>query len=329
MIGCREVNVTQDGAGMVTDALVWSGNQIYADSDSYQADGGGLFFNRYPDPPANSYSVEGEVVWEKWEEQRDINNQDKWGRWQYAEQIFGEGGSNEYGAVRAYTLVGGPGGVEAVSGINGGLGQPLWDVNATWFGHDVPSQNHIKAGYFVNLIFWALGKNDKPLVQFLPARHITITFPQIPENPVGNETYVMFRGRFGISYSDHRKLWRMLKIGRRKISTWATANAVASRYSEVEDAENDSSSGSTSSTGPAHGAFGQLSAEEIGVTDTTYATGHAYIPGTLRVYLNGLYQRPGIEYAESDPATGEIEFYSPLFDTDEVFIEFRAAGDTT
>jgi hypothetical protein len=126
----------------------------------------------------------------------------------------------------------------------------------------------------------------------------------------------------------------VLKQGRRKISTWAAANAVASRYSEVEDAEQQTDSGSgggaaTTNPGPAAGAFGQLSAEEIGMTDTTYATGHAYIPGTLRVYLNGLYQRPGIEYAESDPATGEIEFYAPLYDTDEVFIEFRAAGDTT
>jgi hypothetical protein len=61
---------------------------------------------------------------------------------------------------------------------------------------------------------------------------------------------------------------------------------------------------------------------------TKYETGHAYIPGTLRVYLNGLYQRPGIEYFESIPGEGEIEFYTPLLPTDEVFIEFRAAGDT-
>jgi hypothetical protein len=317
MIGCREVRVAQDGGGMVTDALVWSGNQIYADSDSYQPDGGGLFFTRYPEAPASRKVVDGEEIWTKSEEQVDLDKQSTWGRWQQAEQHFGQGNSRETGAVRAFEMVHGPRG--AFRGIEGGLSVPLWDVTASWFGHDVPGGAHIPAGYLVNLIFHALGDNAKPMVKFLPLRHSTITFPVIPEDPVGEETYVKFTGRFGISYSDHRKLWKVLKRGRRSINRFAAANAVISRYTQVEQADPATPSAPT-------GAFGQLPA--LPESTTVYATGSAYISGTLRVYLNGLYQRPGLEYFESDPAQGEIEFYTGLLDTDEVFIEFRAAGDT-
>lgn len=318
MIPCREVRVAQDGGGMVTDALVWSGNQIYADSDAYQPDGGGLFFTRFPEPPANRKTVDGEEIWTAAEEQKAIDAQNTWGRWQRAEQHFGQGNSQETGAVRAFEMVNGPRGT--IRGVEGGLSTPLWDISASWFGHDVPAGDHMPAGHLANLIFHGLGDDSKPLVRFLPLRHTSISFPTIPENPVGNETYVKFTGRFGINYSDHRKLWKALKGGKRPVSISAAATAVASRFTEVE--QND-----PNSPAPATGAFGQLPADP-NPGNTVWSTDTAYITGTLRVYLNGLYQRPGLEYFESDPGQGEIEFYSPLLDTDEVFVEFRAAGDT-
>jgi hypothetical protein len=322
MIPCREVTALQDGSGMVTDALIWSGNKIYADSDAYVEDGSGLFFARFPEPPANQESREGEVVWTRDQEERAIDKQNTWGRWQIAEQNFGSGNSPRLGAIRARTLVLGPGGTVPGTGVDGGLGQPLWDLTATWFGHDVPGQNHLPAGYLTNLIFWGLGSSTSPLVQYLPCRHVSISFPTIPESPSGNETYVKFTGRFGTSYSDHRKLWRALKKGRRNITAYASSSAVASKFSTIEAADPTAT--------PTTGSFGQLPASiDPVITDrTTYETSHAYIPGTLRVYLNGLYQRPGIEYYESTPGEGEITFYAPLLETDEVFIEFRAAGDS-
>lgn len=323
LIGCRDVTATQDGSQMVTDALVWTGNQIYADSEAFEPDGGGLFFYRFPDPPANTRTVEGVEVWTKADEQRAIDAQERWGRWQYSEQNFGEGNSPEKGARRAHYIVNGPSG--AIYGIEGGLGQPLWDIQATWFGHDVPGQNHIHAGYLVNLILYGLGTQANPLVQLLPMRFCTVTFPTIPENPVGEQTYVQFTGRFGLSYSDHRRLWSAIKMGKTKsIQNYSSSNAVVSSYTQ-QNADDPS----VSVIGPTHGSFAKLTAIPTTPAMTTYTVTHAYIASTTRVWMNGLLQRPGIEYEEVDPDAGIIEFYEERLPTDEVFIEFRAAGDSS
>jgi hypothetical protein len=159
----------------------------------------------------------------------------------------------------------------------------------------------------------------------LPLRHSSISFPTIPENPSGNETYVKFTGRFGVSYSDHRKLWAVLNKRRKQLEA-NISSVVSTRYTDV-----DESDPYTAETGPVPGAFAALSAEPVvgDTTGTLFTVQHAYVAATPRVYLNGLYQRSGIEYEEYDPATGVIEFYAPLYPSDEVFIEFRAAGDTS
>lgn len=320
-IGCRDLVVTEDGTSMVTDALIWVGNEIYAESESYQPDGGGLFFYRFPDPPAADKTVEGVKIWTAKEEQLGIDKQNTYGRWQMSEHNFGQGNSKEKGARRAKQIVLGPSGT--ARGIEGGLGQPLWDVTATWFGHDVPSGNHIPVGHMVSMIFYGLGTSvTNPLVLFLPMLTCSISFPTIPENPVGEQTYVEFVGHFGIQYSDHRKLWAFMKRGRTEtknnLPDVVATETATSRYTEFDAADPN--------VAPAYYAAGSLPATSVGGSAKTYATGVAYIVGTTDVYVNGLQYGLNINYTESNPTTGEIEFYFDLQPTDSVYVEFRAAG---
>jgi len=323
-IGCRDVSVTQDGSSMVTDALIWVGNEIYADSETAQPEGGGMFFYRFPDPPANDLTVEGKDIWTKAEEQKGIDKLANWGRWQLSEHNFGQGNSKEKGARRAKQIVLGPSGT--ARGVDGGLGQPLWEVSATWFAHDVPGGDHIPAGYMVNLIFYALGSSlTNPLVLFLPMRHAVITFPTIPENPTGEETYVQFVGQFGIQYSDHRKVWAFMKKGRRDTRrNLPDVVATETATSRVSDFDLVTADGTPVDPDPIYFSVLKLTAEKL--TASTYTLNTTYIVGTTDVYVNGLQYALNVNYTESDPDAGEIQFTFDLLDTDKVYVEARAAG---
>jgi hypothetical protein len=318
-IGARDITASHDGTEMVTDALVWTGNEVYADSESYQPEGGGLFFSRFPDPPANTEVVDGTEVWTAAEEQRGIDRQNEWGRWQYAEHNFGEGNAPDLGAWRAKHIVIGPAGAGGPEQEIGGLGQPLWDIQMTWFGHDVPGGNHIPAGYLTNLILYALGESEtNPLVQYLPMRHCTVTFPVRPEIP--SETYVMFQGSFGIEYSDHRKLWEAMRKGRRQtknnLPDVVATQTATSRYTEFDAA--------TPNVEPQYFSYMKLRATRQ--SPSVYTVGKAYITGTTDVYVNGLQYALNVNYTESNPDTGEITFNFDLETTDQVYVESRAAG---
>lgn len=318
-IGARDITASHDGTQMVTDALVWSGNEVYADSENYQPEGGGMFFSRFPDPPANTEVVDGTEVWTAAEEQRGIDRQNTWGRWQYAEHNFGEGNAPDLGAWRAKHLVIGPAGAGGPEQEIGGLGQPLWDVTMTWFGHDVPGGSHIPAGYLTDIILYALGTSEtNPLVLYLPMRHCVITFPVRPE--VSSETYVQFTGSFGIQYSDHRKLWKAMKKGRREtknnLPDVVATQTPTSRYSEFDAVD--------PTVDPRY--FSYLKLTGVRQTATTYSIGKAYIVGSTDVYVNGLQYALNVHYEESNPDAGEIQFYFDLETTDQVYVEARAAG---
>ena len=49
-----------------------------------------------------------------------------------------------------------------------------------------------------------------------------------------------------------------------------------------------------------------------------------YISGTAAVFINGLQQRKGTDFTESDATTGEITFVTAPLATDEVSVQFRA-----
>jgi hypothetical protein len=51
---------------------------------------------------------------------------------------------------------------------------------------------------------------------------------------------------------------------------------------------------------------------------TVYTLPFGYIAGTLQVYVNGLIQRPGTDFTETDPAAGTFTTTSTLVSTDTV-----------
>lgn len=303
-IGCREVTATEDGTQIVTDALVWGGNEVFAESTTSTPEGSGLWFYRFPDPPANTTSADGQQVWTAAEEQKGIDKLSTYGRWQHGEQNFGQGWGPENTALRAKYLVIGPAG-STPRGIETGFGQPLWSITAKWYAHDVPSGNHLRPGYLMNIFLYVMG-GATPLIQLLPARMVTITFPQIPEAGGAKKTFVQFDGQFGLQFSDHRRLWQFIRKNRttfiQTVASQTNANSESAAYGSFA---------SLTTTQAPNGAL------------QTFAVQFPYLSGTLRVYLNGLYQRPGIEWRESDPASGEIEFYTAPLSTDEIWIEYR------
>ena len=57
---------------------------------------------------------------------------------------------------------------------------------------------------------------------------------------------------------------------------------------------------------------------------TVFVLRSAYIPLTTRVFINGLLQRRGIEYTESDPGNGEITFTTAPLGTDIISVRYVA-----
>lgn len=186
-VPCREIQASEDGSQIVTDALVWGGLAVSEEL---------LFFSRYPDPPADDNA-----------EQVAINAQTNRGLWQKSELRFDEGNDQESLDERAKYIVMGPPGTSG--GEEAGVRFPLWRVSLTWFAHDVPRPGgvpvHLRPGYVSNMNFYTLGESaTKPLILYLPLRSTSITFPQIEGN---REAWVQFRGEFALSYGDSRHLW--------------------------------------------------------------------------------------------------------------------------
>jgi hypothetical protein len=85
--------------------------------------------------------------------------------------------------------------------------------------------------------------------------------------------------------------------------------------------------GGPSPTGvAAAGLIGMSLLELAGDAATdTFTVATYFVPGSVRVKVNGLMQRPGVDYTES-PTTGEITFTSPPEASDVVEVEFDAGG---
>ena len=66
------------------------------------------------------------------------------------------------------------------------------------------------------------------------------------------------------------------------------------------------------STTAVRGARGSLTPlESPNGTLKTFTLSFGYLAGTTEVYLNGLLQRLGVDYVESDPTAGQIRFIEP------------------
>lgn len=260
-IGPKEIEGTEDGAHMANDAFVWGGGKF--------AGAGATVMGRVQ----NATSITDH------------------GRWQLVETHFGEQGYGTQTHVnnRANLIVNGsPGAVGADQ--NRGLRYPQWSFRFTWYAHDVPMlsgvRNHLRPGYLSTIALETFGPEGDPLVQLLPLRTMTITFPNLDQNGNG---YVQFEGMFGLQPDDPFSLWRFLLKARAKVES--------TLVSIVDD----------SSDSTVYGATGHFTAAPVpDGSNKVFTIPFGYITGSTSVFLDGILQTPGTQYTESDPVNGEI-----------------------
>lgn len=269
-IGMREIEGTEDGSFFVNDAFVWGGSQW--------AGAGGTVFSRSQDAA-----------------QIAAHN-----RWQMAETHFGEQGYGIQAGVntRSDIIVNGPPG--AVAGDqNRGLKYPQWQFRLGWFAHNVPLlsgvHDHIVPGELATFTLWVFSQDggSSPLTQLLPMRSVRITFPNL--DPTG-KGYVRFDGMFGLQPDDPYTLWRFILKTQQQITQ--VVNGVVATVND-------------SSTSAPYGAYGIFTPTPAPNGSTTvFSIPFPYISGTTQLYHNGLIQRLGTDYTESNPSIGQITLTS-------------------
>jgi hypothetical protein len=116
---------------------------------------------------------------------------------------------------------------------------------------------------------------------------------------------VEFQGTFGLQLSDPFTLWKYLLSAQTRIETQVTTQSVVTSTSTV-------TTYGASYTGPP-------SPSTDGAT-TVFAIPFGYIGGTLQVYLNGLAQRPGTDFTESDGPAGEFTMTSAPESADNLYV---------
>ncbi len=228
-------------------------------------------------------------------------------RWQVGEVHIGEFGYGIQDGVdaRAQVIVNGPPGIGV--GVGGaleqkGLRNPQHTFSFSWFDNDVPEldgdKNHLIPGALVTVVLNTFG-----VTKLFPLRQLRVTFPA--GAPDGT-THIRFDGTIGIQLDDPFSLWKYLSRNTKRVTRIAATSA-------------DASSGTVT-----FGAFysDELSPAPDGV-ETTFSMAFGYIAGTTAVFINGLMQRRGTDYTESDPEAGEVTFDEAPHADDELWIEAR------
>lgn len=222
----------------------------------------------------------------------DATSQADHGRWQLSETHFNEPGFGVQSGVdgRADVILRGPPGA-AGNGLLKGLRYSQWSFQFEWWADKVPTlggyPNHILAGDIVRVELEAFGVS-----QYAPCRTLRITFPELDSD---GKAYTLFSGEFSFSYTDPIALWRGL-LG-------AKTGEVGVLIATVGD----------SSASAQYGDFGSFTPEPApdGLTALfDLPADFGYIANTLVVSINGLTQRRGMDYMETDPLLGEFTLTS-------------------
>ena len=265
LVNFREGEYSKDFTRIITEAHIWGGSSTkVADGGT----GGKVVYTKYPDPPANNAR-----------EQDAIDRLNAYGKWQVGEEHVGQ---NNYLTqksinVRSRVIISGPTGSVPTYGLEGGYSRPLERFTCTWFAHDVPGLQHIRPGTLQDIILYSQGVTTR-----LPLRSMDISFPTIPTDNAGKQTYVEFRGEFGVTYSDSRYLWEFLQKTRYRRQGLVTS-VVGNDTTTVEN-------GSLATVYPLEKANG---------TRKSFTFPFTFYLGRFDLFLNGLYQRPSIDYRYS------------------------------
>lgn len=219
-------------------------------------------------------------------------------RSQFAETKFGDITSNTGCQTIANVVVfGDPGGAGGgLEDTNRGLENPQQYIRLTWFDQGVPTR--LIPGTVVTTYLTVFGESYT-----LPVRNIKVSF----DSP----SIVRFEGYFGVQTDDPFTLWKYMK----KV-TDAGGTAAQSTSLLVP-----SSDGSTTATV----AGTEVSMVPVHVSGTTYQVTDPYAPNSLEVWLNGLLQRHGIDYAETDASAGTFDFADQPLGGDNLWVRYISA----
>jgi hypothetical protein len=293
----QEVTGEEDGTLITNDVIVWGGSPIGSN--------GTVLVARYQDEvddltsTSTTYLQHGNVV--------ANSSIDLHGRWQLGETHFEGRG---YGVLagpkaRANTILNGSPGA-AGDGLLKGLRYPQWTFSFSWWAHKVPMlsgvHDHIRAGDIVKVSLAAFG-----VAQFVPCRTVRVSFQGLDPN---GDPYVLLSGDFSLSYTDPIAMWKGV-IG-------AANNAGIVGITQVTTVDNTST---VSDYGSSAIALTPLEAPD-GIR-TLFTIVFPYIYGTLDVRYNGLVQRPGADFTETDPAAGTFTCTTAPASTDIITVYCR------
>lgn len=223
--------------------------------------------------------------------EEDATSQSTYGRWQYAETHFGERGYKIQAGVdaRANVIVNGPPGAD-IYGQQKGLRYSQWQFTFTWFSSDVPDDDHVIAGEIMEIDMTTFSVN-----KLLPLRTLRISFPDAFENDGSH--LVQFDGTFGLQLSDPFTLWAYLLKQQTRLSTRQLSPAA------VTDTSTQAVYGAQYQGTPSPATDGST---------TVFTIGFGYVGNSLLIY-QGTTGTPGagllisgVDFTESDPATGEF-----------------------
>jgi hypothetical protein len=267
-----------------------------------------------------------DVMLKKEREQEALDNIVRYGRWQRSEQHAGESGYLQQESVdqRAYTMISGAPGTDPTGGATGGLDRPVWSISVSWFDHDVPNGRRLHVGDMVQFYFYTMGQKDwlnpatgkkerRPLIITLPCRTLHISFPGLDEDGRG---YVRYDGEFGIAQSDPRFLWKFLLHQQRTAMRQPGLPAIVDTRGS-----GGAGAGAASTVGGSVGHY--VPHENPDGSRVQFTLPSPYWTGTTEVYINGLLQRPGLDYSEEDPTTGTVTFYSAPYADDKLYVICR------
>ena len=246
----------------------------------------------------SEWAGDGDIVFAR---RQNATSQTNHGRWQLAEVNVGAEGYKTQAQVdaRANVIVDGN-----ESGVNQngsrGLLNPEAQFKCTWFGKDVPAANHMRPGDVASIELWVFSTDNgaTPFTVDLPLRQVTISFPAQKED---GTTEVQFEGFFGVQNNDPYWLWDYLRSRGANRTIIATAN--------------------DTSTSPPYGALYQgVPQPPTDNATTVFHIPWAYVGGTISVYQNGLFQIPGTDFTESDPAAGEFTMTTIPASSDTLYV---------
>lgn len=298
-IGYREGQSIDDATAQTDDAFVWGGNQ-FANNGK-----GAVVFGRKKDDPTIAAH----------------------GRWQYAETHIGDSSyaSQKQVQARANAIITGASD-GTVIGAGVGMLLPEDQYTATWFGKDVPQvlgvPQHLVPGAVTPLDVWTFSEDGgaTPFHLDLPLKQCKISFPTL-KNKTG-KPYVRFDGFFGISPTDPNWLWNfLLKQSRGSLGGTKTQSI------SIATGPPPAGGGGNPAPPPPVGTF--YSGQPLETPDGSNNVFHfpfSYIAGTVAVFLNGLLQRPGIDFFETDPSTGQFDMSEAPAADDTMLVQCRTSG---